>query len=84
MTDFRALCAALVERIESDWEYDWKGNTTNVTPDDLDLVQRARAAMRPQPEPTLKDQALEAHERASFGRPGDRELIGRALEQLND
>ena len=42
-----------------------------------------RAARRPQP-PSLKEQALAAHDRALFGKPGDRDTIRRALEQLPD
>jgi len=38
-------------------------------------------ARRPKP-PSLKEQALEAHERSSFGRPGDRETIRKAIEAL--
>ena len=46
-------------------------------------ADKLRAARRPKP-PSLKEQALAAHERSSFGIPGDRDLIRRALEQLND
>jgi hypothetical protein len=40
-----------------------------------------RSARRPKP-PTLAEQALEAHERSRFGSPGDRDIIGAALNRL--
>jgi hypothetical protein len=43
-------------------------------------LQRER---RPKP-PSLKEQALQAHERCAFAKPGDRDTIRRALEQLDD
>jgi hypothetical protein len=42
-----------------------------------------RGARRPKP-PGLKEQALQAHERCAFAKPGDRDTIRRALEQLDD
>jgi hypothetical protein len=42
-----------------------------------------RAAMRPQP-PSLKEQALQAHERCAFAKPGDRDIVRLALEALTD
>jgi hypothetical protein len=47
------------------------------------LADALRAARRPIP-PSLKEQALQAHERCAFAKPGDRDTIRRALEQLND
>jgi hypothetical protein len=49
------------------------------TPLDYDL----RAARRPKP-PSLKEQALQAHERCAFAKPGDRDTVRRALESLTD
>lgn len=42
-----------------------------------------RAARRPKP-PSLAEQALEACERSAFGIPGDRDIIRRALERLQE
>ena len=51
-----------------------------------DMTQWAdelRAARRPKP-PSLAEQALEACERSAFGIPGDRDIIRRALERLQE
>ena len=42
-----------------------------------------RDARRPKP-PSLAEQALEACERSAFGIPGDRDIIRRALERLQE
>ena len=47
------------------------------------LVEVLRAARRPKP-PSLAEQALEACERSAFGIPGDRDIIRRALERLQE
>ena len=46
-------------------------------------AEELRAAMRPRP-PSLAEQALEACERSAFGIPGDRDIIRRALERLQE
>ena len=46
-------------------------------------AERMRDARRCKPL-SLKEQALEAHERATFGRLGDCDIIRQALEQLPD
>ena len=54
MTDpYRALCAELLSALENEWYAHWV-----ISPHWL-LCQRARAALsEPEPEPTLKEQAL--------------------------
>ncbi len=44
-------------------------------------VRQLRAARRPKP-PTLAEQAGAAHARASFGKPGDRDILAAALNRL--
>ena len=46
-------------------------------------LHQLQAARRPKP-PSLKEQALQAHERCAFAKLGDRDTIRRALEQLSD
>jgi hypothetical protein len=45
-----------------------------------DFLQSAR---RPKP-PSLKELALQAHERCAFAKPGDRDIVRLALETLSD
>jgi hypothetical protein len=47
------------------------------------LAESMKRALRPKP-PSLKQQALAAHARCSFGKPGDRDIVGAALESLPD
>lgn len=47
------------------------------------LAEPLRAARRPKP-PNLANQALEAHERSTFGKAGDRDTIRAALERLKE
>lgn len=47
----------------------------------IDMLRAARR--RPKP-PSLVEQALEACERSAFGIPGDRDIIRRALERLQE
>ena len=51
--------------------------------ENLVQVVALRFARRPKP-PSLKELALAAHERCAFAKPGDRDTIRRALEQLSD
>lgn len=46
-------------------------------------VQTLKRCRRPKP-PSLAEQALEACERSAFGIPGDRDIIRRALERLQE
>ena len=83
MTDFRTLCAELVNELE-----DWIAFGDEVDCADAHaVVDRARAALT---SPSLKEQALELAEPAgtdgayvTFG-PEELALIRRALEQLHD
>ena len=65
MTDFRALCAELVDAWDDlPWEYDFKGNITGIHGDlcDDSAVDRARAALaqpEPEAEPPTQRQLLQ-------------------------
>jgi hypothetical protein len=59
---------------------EWLAIQLNCT-DQEHIVPYLHDYRRPKP-PSLKKQALEAHERSSFGRPGDRETILKAIEAL--
>ena len=49
----------------------------------ITIAEPLRAARRPKPL-SLAEQALEACERSAFGIPGDRDIIRRALERLQE
>jgi hypothetical protein len=49
----------------------------------IETADKLRAARRPTTM-SLKEQALEAWERCAFGKPRDRDIIRRALDQLSD
>lgn len=49
--------------------------------DDYRYQDELRDVRRPKP-PSLAEQALEACERSAFGVPGDRDIVHRALERL--
>jgi len=82
MTDFRTLCAELVNELE-----DWIAFGDEVDCADAHaVVDRARAALT---SPSLKEQALLQLDTlnadlAMHGRGCDLSQIRRALEQLND
>jgi hypothetical protein len=87
MTDFRALCAELVEDIE-----EWLDGTDHCPPSSVALVNRARAALA-QPEPPSKaaqaEALIERHEDGWMPSPSEWHIIReglaegrRALEQL--
>jgi transposase len=85
MTDFRALCAELVDELE-DWiAYGDDGDCADAHA----VVDRARAALRPKP-PSLKEQALEILRKhvdrgyLTDESSADADTIRRALEQLDD
>jgi len=84
MTDFRALCAELVDELE-DWiAYGDDGDCADAHA----VVDRARAALRPKP-PSLKEQALQELDRLIALIPAEgamamAEPIRRALESLPD
>jgi hypothetical protein len=90
MTDFRALCAELLEALDEWTEYE-----SPVTVDDaVDLAKvrslaDARAALAQPEPPSLKEQALMALEDGDIGpgaslTPVEVCIIRRALEQLDD
>jgi hypothetical protein len=49
----------------------------------LPIAESMKRELRPNP-PSLKQQALAAHERGSFPMPGDRDIVLEALEALPD
>jgi hypothetical protein len=66
MTDFRALCAELVEAWDDlPWEYDFKGNITGLRGDlfDESAVDRARDALaQPKPQGPTDEELLKLAE----------------------
>ena len=82
MTDYKQLCAELLE---------WAERTSSHYYKQADVIIRARAALtEPEPEPegpSLKEQALEALKHTEEGWrpvPADCAIIRRALESLPD
>lgn len=82
-TDFRALCAELVDELDAWIGYGEEGETA----DAQEVVDRARAALAEPEPPSLKEQALFAIDVAvADGRlsPDVSNVVRRALEQLDD
>jgi hypothetical protein len=77
MTDFRALCAELLEAIEDDVI------DTNDGPKFQAVVDRASAALAQPEPPSLKEQAIAVLEDAELD-AAHYNILLRALEQLND
>jgi hypothetical protein len=69
MTDFRALCAELLEAIDDlPWQYDWKGNPVGplAEVDDAPFERASAALAQPEPQgPT--DEEIEAAARVIYG-----------------
>ncbi len=80
MTDFRALCAELLQELCCHYR-SWDLKEGNCS----DVVSRAQAALSQPKPPSLKEQALEAmHRNWNPHNNDDFDTIRRALEQLDD
>jgi len=86
MTDlnFRTLCAELADSLEDWLSSNSIGGISLDDGTDAELIFRARTALAQLKPPSLKEQALDAHNRMMAGEEtqDDWAIVRRALEQL--